>query len=96
MENELIWILSHVPGLASMLPGLTAKLHAMKEKYIDAPSPVPSHIKVKKWDFSFASIWNGIVWLMLLNFFVKIVTATAQRHLKKKQEKEMATLTHSD
>lgn len=46
MENELIWILNHVPGLASMLPGLTAKLHAMKEKYIDAPSPVPSHIKV--------------------------------------------------
>lgn len=46
MENELIWILSHVPGLASVLPGLTAKLHAMKEKYIDAPPPVPSHIKV--------------------------------------------------
>ncbi|KAJ4881215.1 Vacuole membrane protein KMS1 [Raphanus sativus] len=96
MENELIWILSHVPGLAAVLPGLTAKLHAMKEKYIDAPPPVPSHIKVKRWDFSFASIWNGIVWLMLLNFFVKIVTATAQRHLKKKQEKEVAALTHLD
>ncbi|KAG5389250.1 hypothetical protein IGI04_030791 [Brassica rapa subsp. trilocularis] len=96
MENELIWILSHVPGLAAVLPGLTAKLHAMKEKYIDAPPPVPSHIKVKRWDFSFASIWNGIVWLMLLNFFVKIVTATAQRHLKKKQEKEIAALTHLD
>uniref|UniRef100_M4FF34 Vacuole membrane protein KMS1 n=2 Tax=Brassica campestris TaxID=3711 RepID=M4FF34_BRACM len=96
MENELIWILSHVPGLAAALPGLTAKLHAMKEKYIDAPPPVPSHIKVKRWDFSFASIWNGIVWLMLLNFFVKIVTATAQRHLKKKQEREIAALTHLD
>ncbi|KAF3570050.1 hypothetical protein F2Q69_00059898 [Brassica cretica] len=96
MENELIWILSHVPGLAAVLPGLTAKLHAMKEKYIDAPPPVPSHIKVKRWDLSFASIWNGIVWLMLLNFFVKIVTATAQRHLKKKQEKEIAALTHLD
>ncbi|KAH0942376.1 hypothetical protein HID58_002013 [Brassica napus] len=96
MENEMIWILSHVPGLADALPGLIAKLHAMKEKYIDVSPPVPSHIKVKKWDFSFASIWNGIVWLMLLNFFVKIVTATAQRHLKKKQEKEVAALTHSD
>ncbi|CAN6916252.1 unnamed protein product [Brassica oleracea] len=96
MENEMIWILSHVPGLADVLPGLIAKLHAMKEKYIDVSPPVPSHIKVKKWDFSFASIWNGIVWLMLLNFFVKIVTATAQRHLKKKQEKEVAALTHSD
>uniref|UniRef100_M4F757 Vacuole membrane protein KMS1 n=1 Tax=Brassica campestris TaxID=3711 RepID=M4F757_BRACM len=96
MENEMIWILSHVPGLADALPGLIAKLHAMKEKYIDVSPPVPSHIKVKKWYFSFASIWNGIVWLMLLNFFVKIVTATAQRHLKKKQEKEVAALTHSD
>ncbi|KAJ0232747.1 Vacuole membrane protein KMS1 [Hirschfeldia incana] len=96
MENEMIWILSHVPGLADALPGLIAKLHAMKEKYIDVSPPVPSHIKVKKWDFSFASMWNGIVWLMLLNFFVKIVTATAQRHLKKKQEKEIAALAHSD
>ncbi|CDY50267.1 BnaAnng10310D [Brassica napus] len=67
MENEMIWILSHVPGLADALPGLIAKLHAMKEKYIDVSPPVPSHIKVKKWDFSFASIWKGIVWLMLLN-----------------------------
>lgn len=42
----MIWILSHVPGLASVLPGLIAKLHTMKEKYIDASPPVPSHIKV--------------------------------------------------
>ncbi|KAF8080004.1 hypothetical protein N665_0982s0006 [Sinapis alba] len=96
MENEMIWILSNVPGLADVLPGLIDKLHAMKEKYIDVSPPVPSHIKVKKWDFSFASIWNGIVWLMFLNFFVKIVTATAQRHLKKKQEKEIAALAHSN
>ncbi|XP_010525187.2 PREDICTED: vacuole membrane protein KMS1-like isoform X2 [Tarenaya hassleriana] len=96
MENELIWVLSHVPGLASLLPDLTAKLHSMKAKYLDTPPPVPSHVKVKNWDFSFASMWNGIVWLMLLNFFVKIVTATAQRHLKKQQEKELAALTHSD
>ncbi|KAF8079867.1 hypothetical protein N665_0996s0021 [Sinapis alba] len=95
MENELMWILSHVPGLASVLPGLIAKLHTMKEKYIHASPTVASNIKVKKWDLSFASIWNGIVWLMLLNFFVKIVTETAQRHLKKKQEKVIAALTHS-
>lgn len=42
----MIWILSHVPGLADALPGLIDKLHAMKEKYIDVSPPVPSHIKV--------------------------------------------------
>lgn len=50
-------------------------------------------LQVKKWDFSFASIWNTIVWLMLMNFFVKIVTATAQRYLKKQQDKELDALT---
>ena len=45
--------------------------------------------QVKKWDLSFASVWNGVVWLMLLNFFGQIVTATAQRYLKKQQEKEL-------
>lgn len=29
---------------------------------------------------------------MLMNFFVKIVNATAQRYLKKEQDKEMAAL----
>ncbi|KAF8401690.1 hypothetical protein HHK36_012636 [Tetracentron sinense] len=80
IENELIWVLGLIPGLASILPNLIAKLHMVKEKYLAAP-PVPSNIKVKKWDFSFALIWNTVVWLMLLNFFVKIVTATARRVL---------------
>ncbi|KAH7522337.1 hypothetical protein FEM48_Zijuj07G0127700 [Ziziphus jujuba var. spinosa] len=93
IENELIWILSFIPGFASVLPDLVAKLNAMKEKYLTASTPVPSNIKVKKWDFSFASLWNTIVWLMLMNFFVKIVNATAQRYLKKQQDKEIAALT---
>lgn len=46
---------------------------------------------MNKWDFSFASVWNGVVTIMLLNFFVKIVNATAQRYLKKQQE-ELAGL----
>ena len=54
----------------------------------------------EKWDFSFASIWNTVVWLMLMNFFVKIVNATAQRYLKKQQDKQLAekfsASTHSD
>lgn len=92
IENELIWMLSFIPGVASALPTIVAKLHAMKEKYMAAPLPVASNIKVKSWDLSFASVWNSIVWLMLLNFFVTIVNSTAQRYQKKHQEKEMAAL----
>ncbi|KAG4210190.1 hypothetical protein ERO13_A02G030800v2 [Gossypium hirsutum] len=99
IENELIWILSFIPRFDSYLPTLTAKLHSVKEKYLAATPPVPSNIK-DKWDFSFASIWNTIVWLMLMNFFVKIVNATAQRYLKKQQDKSLAEIlpdsTHSD
>ncbi|XP_076914679.1 vacuole membrane protein KMS1-like [Bidens hawaiensis] len=92
IENELIWLLSFIPGVASALPNIVAKLHAMKEKYMAASLPVTSNIKVKSWDLSFASVWNSIVWLMLLNFFVKIVNSTAQSYLKKQQEKEMAAI----
>lgn len=38
IENELIWILSFVPGFSSVLPGLIAKLNAIKAKYLKAPS----------------------------------------------------------
>ncbi|XP_021897139.1 vacuole membrane protein KMS1 isoform X2 [Carica papaya] len=103
VENELIWVLSFVPGFASFLPQLTAKLHLAKEKYLAPSPPVLPDSKAKKWDLSFAAIWNTVVWLMLLNFFGKIVTATAQRYLKKQQEKELAALasksstsTHTD
>ncbi|XP_015573409.1 vacuole membrane protein KMS1 [Ricinus communis] len=95
MENELIWVLSFVPGLASVLPNIIAKLHTIKEKYMAPAPPVSSSNKVKKWDFSFAALWNTIVWLMLLNFFFKIVNATAQRYLKKQQEKQLAELTNN-
>ncbi|XP_039055909.1 vacuole membrane protein KMS1-like isoform X2 [Hibiscus syriacus] len=89
IENELIWILGFIPGLETFLPTLTAKLHAAKDKYLAAPRTLPSNIK-GKWDFSFASIWNTVVWLMLMNFFVKIVNATAQRYLKKQLDKQVA------
>ncbi|GLT99665.1 hypothetical protein SLE2022_170890 [Rubroshorea leprosula] len=88
VENELIWVLSLAPGLDSSLPKLTAKLHAVRDKYLAPAPPVHSNIKVKKWDFSFASMWNTIVWLMLVNFFIKIVTATSQSYLKRQQEEE--------
>ncbi|XP_030536065.1 vacuole membrane protein KMS1-like isoform X2 [Rhodamnia argentea] len=92
IENELIWALSFIPGLASVLPNLMPKLNAVRDNYLITPTPVPSHVKVKKWDLSFASVWNSIVWLMLLNFFIKIVTSTAQGYLKKQQEKELDDL----
>lgn len=93
IENELIWVLGLVPGFDTYLPKLTAKLHAMRDKYLASPPPVPSNIRVKKWDFSFAAVWNAIVWLMLMNFFIKIVNATAQRYLRKQQDREIAELT---
>lgn len=34
-------------------------------------------------------VWNTIVWLMLVNFFAKIVTSTAQNYLRKQQELEL-------
>ncbi|XVF28876.1 hypothetical protein REPUB_Repub15cG0070400 [Reevesia pubescens] len=98
IENELIWVLSLIPGFDSFIPTLAAKLHAVKDN-LAAPHHVPSNIK-GKWDFSFASIWNTVVWLMLMNFFVKIVNTTAQRYLQKQQDMQKAenlsASTHSD
>ena len=51
------------------------------------------HLQGEKWDFSFTLVWNTVVWLMLMNFFVKIVNATAQRYLKKQQETQLSALT---
>ncbi|PRQ38674.1 putative SNARE associated golgi family protein [Rosa chinensis] len=93
IENELIWVFSFIPGFAAVLPNLIAKIDAAKEKYLTASYSPSPNIKVKTWDFSFASIWNTLVWLMLLNFFVKIVTSTAQSYRKKEQEMELALLT---
>ncbi|KAG5536829.1 hypothetical protein RHGRI_024308 [Rhododendron griersonianum] len=91
IENELIRAFSLVPGFASVLPTVILKLHAMRAKYMTTAPPMPSNIKVKKWDFSFTSIWNTVVWLMIMKFFATIVTSTAQRYLKKEQEKEIAS-----
>lgn len=93
LENEFIWVLSHIPGVASMLPTVIAKLHAVKDKYLVTAPPVATNVQVKKWGLSFASIWNTVVWLVLLNFFFKIVNATAQSFLKKEQERELTSLT---
>ncbi|KAL3648950.1 meiotic spindle pole body protein Kms1 [Castilleja foliolosa] len=92
LENELLWVLSFIPGFSSILPNLISKLHTMKDNYLATKPHVPSNVEAAKWDFSLAFAWNTVVWIMLMNFFVKIVNSTAQRYLKKKQEKEIAAL----
>ncbi|KAL3641997.1 meiotic spindle pole body protein Kms1 [Castilleja foliolosa] len=92
IENELIWVLSFLPGFDSILSNLIPKLHSMKDKYLATKSHVPTNIKGKKWDLSPALIWNAVVWLMLMNFFVKIVNSTAEGYLRKQHELEIAVM----
>ncbi|MQL96417.1 hypothetical protein Taro_029095 [Colocasia esculenta] len=92
VENELIWILGHIPGFSSVSMDLSSTLHMVKEKYLSPRAPGPANTKEKQWNLSFNLIWNSVVWLMLLNFFVKIVTSTAQRYRRKEQEQELAKL----
>ncbi|XP_062207068.1 vacuole membrane protein KMS1-like isoform X3 [Phragmites australis] len=97
MEKELIWIFGHIPGFSATLPSVIAKLHAAKEKYLSPPAPVSpsSQMEDKQWNFSFTLVWNSIVWLVLVNFFVKIITSTAQDYLKKQQDIELELITDS-
>ncbi|GAB4835826.1 meiotic spindle pole body protein Kms1 [Ancistrocladus abbreviatus] len=92
IENQLIWVLSFIPGLGSILPKLLNRIHTLKDGYM-APLPVPPDVKVRKWNFTFGSIWNTVVSLILLNFLIKIITGTAQNFLKDLQEKELETVT---
>jgi hypothetical protein len=97
MEKELIWIFGHIPGFSANLPSVIAKLHDAKEKYLSPPASLSpsSQAEDKQWNFSFAFIWNTVVWLVLMNFFIKIVTSTAQDYRKKQQDVEMELITDS-
>ncbi|KAL0414548.1 UNVERIFIED_CONTAM: Vacuole membrane protein KMS1 [Sesamum radiatum] len=92
MENELLWVMGFAPGFNSIIPNLVSKLRSTKDKYLATKPHVPSNIEVSKWDFSLASIWNAVIWIMLMNFSVKIVNSTAQQYLKKQQDREIAAL----
>ncbi|XP_039143721.1 vacuole membrane protein KMS1-like [Dioscorea cayenensis subsp. rotundata] len=96
VENELFWVLGLFPGFSYMLPNIITKLHLAKERYLSAPAPVTAAVSdiqgEKQWNMSFSLIWNSVVWLMLVNFFIKIVTATAQSYLKKQQDMELKKL----
>ncbi|MCD7453759.1 meiotic spindle pole body protein Kms1 [Datura stramonium] len=91
IENQLVRVLGFVPGVASFLPNIISKLQIAREKYMAASPPVSS-VKAKKWDLSLGSVWNTVVWLMLLNFSAKIVNTTAKGYLREQQEKELAAL----
>ncbi|KAM3290591.1 vacuole membrane protein KMS1 isoform X1 [Capsicum chacoense] len=91
IENQLFRVLGLIPGFASFLPSIISKLQTAREKYMAASPPV-SGVKAKKWDLSLVSVWNTVVWLMLLNFSVTIVNTTAKGYLREQQEKELAAL----
>uniref|UniRef100_A0A0E0C8H8 Peptidase M16 N-terminal domain-containing protein n=1 Tax=Oryza meridionalis TaxID=40149 RepID=A0A0E0C8H8_9ORYZ len=97
MEKELIWIFGHIPGFSASLPSVIAKLHSAKDKYLSTPTSATSSSKMEdtQWNFSFTLVWNTVVWLVLVNFFIKIVTSTAQEYLKKQQDIEMELITDS-
>jgi len=91
VEKWVIWVLGNVPGVASVLPSLVAKLKTEKAKFLSAHVAASASIAVKgKWNMSFALIWNTIAWLMALNFFIQIVTSIAQGYLRTQQELEIS------
>ncbi|CAH9085817.1 unnamed protein product [Cuscuta epithymum] len=89
MENELIWVLSFVPGVDSFLPNMISKLHSIKNTYMASKPHPTSDAKVNNWEFSLGLVWNTVVSIVLLNFFFKIINATAQSYLKKQLETEI-------
>ena len=56
IENELIRVLSFVPGVATILPDLIRKLHTIRDKYMSPSPPVSSNIKVIYTQISVISI----------------------------------------
>lgn len=95
IENELICALSFIPGLSAIMPNLISNLHTARAKYMEAsPSPVDSNtnIKEKRFDVSVSSVWNSIVWIMIMSFIGKIVTETARKYLKMQHELELVDL----
>ncbi|KAM3384811.1 hypothetical protein ACQJBY_009045 [Aegilops geniculata] len=92
VEERLVWVFSNSPGVSSILPSLVTKLKTAKDKFLMASvaTSASSAAKGKKWNLSFSLIWNTVVWLMIVNFIIQIVTSTAQSYLKKQQELEIS------
>jgi len=91
VEKWVACVFRYVPGVASVLPSLVAKLKTTKDKFLSAHVAASASIAVKgKWNLSFTLIWNTAVWLMAINFLIQIVTSTAQGYLKTQQELEIS------
>ncbi|KMZ62210.1 hypothetical protein ZOSMA_482G00020 [Zostera marina] len=58
MENELIWIFNHIPGLSFILPNMIRKLHKIREAYLSAQVLNVLHVKDDKWKMSLNLIWH--------------------------------------
>lgn len=92
VEKRLIWAFSNVPGVASVLPSFVSKLKMAKNKFLSAhvAASASTSVKGKKWNLSFSLVWNTLVWLMVANFIIQIVTSTAQGYLRTQQEREIS------
>ncbi|PAN14543.1 hypothetical protein PAHAL_2G418400 [Panicum hallii] len=91
VEKWVIWAFGFVPGVASVLPSLVAKLKTAKDKFLSAHVAASASIAVKgKWNLSFTLIWNTVMWLMAINFIIQIVTSTAQGYLRTQQALEIS------
>ncbi|KAF8664533.1 hypothetical protein HU200_054714 [Digitaria exilis] len=92
VEKRLIWAFGNVPGVASVLLSFVGKLKTAKDKFLSAQVAASASSAGKgKWNLSFTLIWNTLVWLMVVNFIIQIVTSTAQGYLRTQQELEMST-----
>lgn len=92
----LVWILKHIPALSHTSAHFMARLQSLREKFNDN-HVIPSRTsKAEHWNFSFAFMWNTFIWLMLMGFFSKIITETAQGFLKERQRTTINALTSEE
>ena len=91
VEKSIMWVFGNVPMVSSVFPSLVAKLKTAKSKFLSASvaASASSVVKETKWNLSFSLIWNTVVWLLIMNFIVQIITSTAQSYLKRQQELEI-------
>nr|BAC84666.1 putative vacuole Membrane Protein 1 [Oryza sativa Japonica Group] len=91
VEKRIMWVFGNVPMVSSVLPSLVAKLKTAKSKFLSSSvaASASSVVKETKWNLSFSLIWNTVVWLLIMNFIVQIITSTAQSYLKRQQELEI-------
>lgn len=92
----LVWILTHIPALSHTSAYFLVRLQSLRERF-DNNHVIPSKTsQAEHWNFSFAFMWNTFIWLMLMGFFSKIITGTAQGFLKEKHRIAINALTSEE